>query len=167
MKYSLQSIILLIVYVVLMNLFVDKMVATSLKLLSEMESASIPFNEHASTTRSNANSSSIRAKCDPTWDHVTEELKDRKTSYRCIHCRKSYKEGGINRMKRHLVGIKGDVAACMGVPYDVRFQMVENLKGISKSKEQTKKDQEASNYSPLEDSPKFEDVQEITPRGRG
>ena len=150
-----------------MNLFVDKVVATSLKLLSEMESASIPFNEHASTTRSNANSSSIRAKCDPTWDHVTEELKDRKTSYRCIHCRKSYKEGGINRMKRHLAGIKGDVAACMGVPYDVRFQMVENLKGISKSKEQTKKDQEASNYSPLEDSPKFEDVQEITPRGRG
>ena len=45
--------------------------------------------------------------------------------------------------------------------------MVENLKEISKSKEQTKKDQEAYNYSPLEDSPKFEDVQEITPRGRG
>ena len=39
MKYSLQSIILLIVYVVLMNLFVDKMVAANLKLLSEMESA--------------------------------------------------------------------------------------------------------------------------------
>ena len=70
-------------------------------------------------------------------------------------------------MKRHLAGIKGDVATCMGVPYDVRFQMVENLKEISKSKEQTKKDQEASNYSPLEDSLEFEDVQEITPRGRG
>ncbi|XP_075659224.1 uncharacterized protein LOC142629126 [Castanea sativa] len=60
-------------------------------------------------------------------------------------------------MKRHLAGIKGDVVACMGVPYDVRFQMVENLKEIAKSKEQTKKDQEASNYSPLEDSPEFED----------
>ena len=59
------------------------------------------------------------------------------------------------------------MAACMDIPYDVRFQMVENLKEISKSKEQTKKDQEASNYSPLEDSPEFEDVQEITPRGRG
>ena len=70
-------------------------------------------------------------------------------------------------MKRHLAGIKGDVAACTSVPYDVRFQMVENLKEISKSKEQTKKDQEASNYSPLEDSPKFEDVQEVTPRGKG
>ncbi|XP_075654218.1 uncharacterized protein LOC142624515 [Castanea sativa] len=67
-------------------------------------------------------------------------------------------------MKRHLAGIKGHVAACMGVPYDVRFKMVENLKEIAKSKEQTKKDQEASNYSPLEDSPEFEDVQEITPR---
>ena len=31
-KYSLQSIILLIVYVVLMNLFVDKIVAASMKL---------------------------------------------------------------------------------------------------------------------------------------
>ena len=81
-------IILLIVNVVLMNLFFDKMVAASLKLLSEMESASVPSNEHASTTESNANSSFVRAKCDPTWDHVTKELKDRKSSYRCIHCGK-------------------------------------------------------------------------------
>ena len=71
-----------------MNLFVDKMVAASLKLLSEMESASIPSNEHASTTGSNANFSSVRAKCDPVWDHVTEELKDGKSSYKCIHCGK-------------------------------------------------------------------------------
>ena len=64
----------LFVYVVLMNLFVDKMVAASLKLLSEIESASVPSNEHASTTGSNANYSSVRAKCDPTWDHVTEDV---------------------------------------------------------------------------------------------
>ena len=63
-----------------MNLFVDKMVAASLKLLSEMESASIPSNEHASTSGSNANSSSMRAKCDLAWDHVTEELKEGKSS---------------------------------------------------------------------------------------
>ena len=43
-----------------------------------MEFASVPSNEHASTTGSNANSSSVRAKCDPAWDHVTEELKDGK-----------------------------------------------------------------------------------------
>ena len=42
-------------------------------------------------------------------------------------------------MKRHLAGIKGDVAACMGVPYDVRFLMVENLKEISKSKNKQKR----------------------------
>ena len=40
------------------------MVAASLKLWGEMESASIPSNEHASKTKSNANSSSMRAKCD-------------------------------------------------------------------------------------------------------
>ena len=70
-KYNLQSIILLFVYVVLMNLFVHKMVTASLKLLSEMESASVPSNEHASTTGSNANSSSVKAKCDPTWESCT------------------------------------------------------------------------------------------------
>ena len=69
-KYNLQSIILLFVYVVLMNLFVDKMVVANLKLLSEMEFAFVPSNEHASTTGSNANSSFVRAKCDPAWDHV-------------------------------------------------------------------------------------------------
>ena len=63
-------------------LCVDKMVTASLKLLSEMEFASIPSNEHASTTGSNANSSSVRVKCDPAWDHVTEEVKDGKSSYR-------------------------------------------------------------------------------------
>ena len=73
-----------------MNLFVEKMVAASLKFLSEMESASVPSNEHASTG-SNAKSSSVRAKCDPAWYHVTEELKDGKNSYRCIHCGKIYK----------------------------------------------------------------------------
>ena len=46
-----------------MNLFVDTMVAASLKLLSEMESAFVPSNEHASKTGSNANSSSMRVKC--------------------------------------------------------------------------------------------------------
>ena len=66
----------MIVYVVLMNLFIDKMIAASLKLLSEMEFASVPSNEHSSTTGSNANSSSVRAKCDPAWNHVTEELKN-------------------------------------------------------------------------------------------
>ena len=39
-------------------------------------------------TGSNANTSSARAKCNFAWDHVTKELKDRKSSYRCIHCGK-------------------------------------------------------------------------------
>ena len=48
-----------------MDLFVDKKVAASLKLLSEMKPAFIPSNEHALTTESNVNSSYVRAKCDP------------------------------------------------------------------------------------------------------
>ena len=44
-----------------MDLFVDKIAAASLKLLSGMESASVQSNEHASTTASNANTLSVRA----------------------------------------------------------------------------------------------------------
>ncbi|XP_075663050.1 uncharacterized protein LOC142632555 [Castanea sativa] len=88
------------------------MVVASLKFLTEMESASVPSHEHSSTTWSNANSSSVRAKCDPAWDHLTEELKNGKCSYRYIHCGKVYEGKGINRMKGHLAGIKGDVVAC-------------------------------------------------------
>ena len=44
--------------------------------------------------------------------------------------------------------------------------MVENLEEISKSKEQAKQDQESYYYSPVEERPEFEDVQEITPSGR-
>ena len=80
-------------YVVLKDLFFDKMVAASLKLLSGMESTSIPSNEHASTTKSNANSSSIKAKCDPTWDHLTKELKDRKVVIDAYIVGKFIKEG--------------------------------------------------------------------------
>ena len=138
------------VYVELMDSFVDNMAAISLNLLSGMESTSVPSNEHASTTRFDANTSSMRAKCDLAWDHVAKELKDgKKSSYRCIHCGKVYEGRGINRMKRHLARIKSNAAPCKCIPYDVMFQKVENLKKISKSKEQAKHDQEASHYSPL------------------
>ena len=69
-------------------------------------------------------------------------------------------------MKRHLARIKSNAAPCKCIPYDVMFQKVENLKKISKSKEQAKPDQEASHYSPLQESLKFKDVQEVTPSGR-
>ncbi|GMY24697.1 hypothetical protein FCV25MIE_19939 [Fagus crenata] len=85
-----------------------------------MDSTSAP-----STTRS-----SVRGKCDPTWSRVLEEVNDGKSSFKCLYCGKVYKGGGINRMKRHLAGVKGDVESCRSVPYDVRFQMGENLKEI-------------------------------------
>ena len=66
------------VYVVLMDSFVDNMVAINLNLLSGMESTSVPSNEHASTTGFDANTTSVRVKCDPAWDHVAGELKERK-----------------------------------------------------------------------------------------
>jgi hypothetical protein len=34
-----------------------------------------------------------------------------------------YKVGGIDRMKRHLARVKGEVPPYKSVPYNVRFQM--------------------------------------------
>ena len=104
--------------------------------------------------------SSVRGKCDPAWSHVLDEVKDGKSSFKCLYCGKVYRGGGINRMKRHLAGVKGDVASCRSVPYDVRFQMGENLKEIGKAKQQAKEDQANSNISPLEETQEYEVVQE-------
>ena len=112
-------------------------------------------NSAPSTTES-----SVRGKCDPAWSHVLEEVKDGKSSFKCLYCGKVYRGGGINRMKRHLAGVKGDVASCRSVPYDVRFQMGENLKEIGKAKQQAKEDQANSNISPLEEIQEYEVVQE-------
>uniref|UniRef100_A0A2N9FB09 DUF659 domain-containing protein n=1 Tax=Fagus sylvatica TaxID=28930 RepID=A0A2N9FB09_FAGSY len=70
-----------------------------------------------------------------------------------------------SQIKRHLAGVKGDVASCRSVPYDVRFQMGENLKEIGKTKQQAKEDQENSNISPLEETQEYEVVQEIYASG--
>ena len=92
-------------------------------------------------------------------------MNDGKSSFKCLYCGKVYKGGGINRMKRHLVGVKDDVASCRSVPYEVRFQMWENLKEIVKIKQQAKEDQENSNFSPLEETQEYEVVQEIHSSG--
>ena len=56
-----------------MKFFVSETVALSLKLLSEMDSASTSSNEHASTTGSNTNTF-VRRKCNLAWNHVIEKV---------------------------------------------------------------------------------------------
>lgn len=83
---------------------------------------------------------SVREKNDPAWNHFTLiQSSDGKNikHYKCLHCGVIYKGGGINRMKQHLAGVKGNIAACKKVSHDIRNQMIENLKEISTKKQES------------------------------
>ncbi|KAI0526910.1 hypothetical protein KFK09_002503 [Dendrobium nobile] len=101
----------------------------------------------ASGTQSAASSSSVRENVDIAWNHFSE-IKDAegKRQFKCLHCGIVYKGGGINRMKQHLAGVKGNIAACKKVPHDIRFQMQENLKDISKRKQQVQEELESTPF---------------------
>lgn len=69
-------------------------------------------------------SHSVREKVDAAWNHFSEvRTSDGKKHYKCLHCGVVYKGGGINRMKQHLAGVKGNIASCKKVSYDIRYQM--------------------------------------------
>ncbi|KAK8946422.1 hypothetical protein KSP39_PZI006543 [Platanthera zijinensis] len=92
---------------------------------------------------SNVSTQAIRDKNDPGWAHfsLTKDVNG-KNKFRCLHCGSVYSGGGINRMKQHLAGVKGNIAACKKVSLDVRHQMQENLKGISGKKQETQEARE-------------------------
>ncbi|XP_030945986.1 uncharacterized protein LOC115970498 [Quercus lobata] len=77
--------------------------------------------------------------------------------------RQTYKGGGINRMKQHFTGIKGDIGSCKKVSHDVRYQMLEYLKEFELKKKVEKQRQEEmfSVPSTNSDMKEDEDVQEV------
>ncbi|KAK2411095.1 hypothetical protein QL285_046412 [Trifolium repens] len=83
-----------------------------------------------------APSLSCRGKIDPAWEHVTMQIdaKTQKQVRTCIYCHKSWKGGGIHRMKEHLAKEKGNVIACDKVPSDVCHQMAQSLANNEKKK---------------------------------
>ncbi|XP_031256661.1 uncharacterized protein LOC116114661 [Pistacia vera] len=84
-----------------------------------------------STSSSRSSSQSSRGMTDITWTHVIDGVNPngRKT-LKCLHRGKVTRGGGIFRMKQHLAGTKGDVGACLKVPFDVQYLMRESLKDI-------------------------------------
>ncbi|XP_039022455.1 uncharacterized protein LOC120154889 [Hibiscus syriacus] len=75
-----------------------------------------------------APSSNVRLKTDVAWRYVNElQYEHGRKSYFCIFCQKTFHGGGINRMKQHLAGVKGNVCACPKVPVDVKVLMQGNL----------------------------------------
>jgi len=63
---------------------------------------------------------------DPAWAHGQVVLEKRNNTI-CVYCQKYLAEGGITRLKEHLAGIKGNVAACKHVSNEVKWQMKQLL----------------------------------------
>ncbi|CAA7055208.1 unnamed protein product [Microthlaspi erraticum] len=80
------------------------------------------------TDGSNMPPSSIRQKQDIAWTYVTQSKDDRgRLVLTCGFCKKQNLGGGINRMKHHLAGQKGNVQTCRNVPPEVQHKMREAL----------------------------------------
>ncbi|RYQ79382.1 hypothetical protein Ahy_Scaffold6g108122 [Arachis hypogaea] len=78
-------------------------------------------NERSLLPASNENQSqtySVRGKTDPAWRYVALQNINGKPHYQCLFCLNTFGDGGINRMKKHLAKIGGDIKKCSKVPYD-------------------------------------------------
>ncbi|XP_058732906.1 uncharacterized protein LOC131604488 [Vicia villosa] len=80
---------------------------------------------------------SSRGKTDIAWAHCKQVEEKGKLVNLCIHCNKIIRGGGINRFKRHLAGITGEVEPCKKVPPDVQYQMKQNLDEVSNKRRKT------------------------------
>ncbi|KAI3905427.1 hypothetical protein MKW98_013225, partial [Papaver atlanticum] len=81
---------------------------------------------------------SARGKTNIAWKYAREE-KDpvtKKRSITCLVCLINTMGGGINRLKKHLAGQRGEITPCKKVSPDVRYQMLESLKETSTKKRQ-------------------------------
>ncbi|KAL0315429.1 UNVERIFIED_CONTAM: hypothetical protein Sradi_5421100 [Sesamum radiatum] len=78
-----------------------------------------------------------RQKKDIAWKHVTESTSSEgRKILTCDYCHTFFRGGGINRMKQHLAGEKGNVASCKKVPPEIRFMIEGSLKeNVEKAKE--------------------------------
>ena len=74
----------------------------------ETETESTPSHEVDSNVMES--SSRVKEKVDPAWEYFSLGADEKgRNTFPCIYCRQTYKGGGINRMKKHLAGIKGDI----------------------------------------------------------
>ncbi|RYR54385.1 hypothetical protein Ahy_A06g029649 isoform B [Arachis hypogaea] len=99
-------------------------------------------NERSLPPASNENQSqtcSVRGKTDPAWRYVSLQNINGKPHYQCLFCLSTFGGRGINRMKKYLAKIGGDIKKYSKVPYDVKKQMEGLLKEIQKSKTSKRK----------------------------
>ncbi|KAL0404286.1 UNVERIFIED_CONTAM: hypothetical protein Sradi_2069400 [Sesamum radiatum] len=96
--------------------------ALLLQLMETLDSRTTP-NESQSVSGSGVGQPSQtnpRQKKDVAWKYVTETTSSEgRKILTCDFCRTSFRGGGINRMKQHLAGEKGNVASCKKVPPEI------------------------------------------------
>lgn len=94
------------------------------------------LSPHSSPPKSHARGKTVIA-----WGHCKEILEastnGNKKKLVCLYCGKIFAGGGINRIKQHLEGLKGEVDPCRKVPLDVRFKMKENLDNFTAKEHKT------------------------------
>ncbi|KAL4570073.1 hypothetical protein LXL04_025724 [Taraxacum kok-saghyz] len=86
-------------------------------------------NDKEPTETQTQSQSNVRMKSDKAWDYATPATNDKgKKIIICDFCQKVISGGGINRFKKHLAGVSGDIASCNKVTPEVRFTMQGVLK---------------------------------------
>ncbi|XP_052622365.1 uncharacterized protein LOC111902616 [Lactuca sativa] len=103
--------------------------------------------------------SNVRTKTDIAWEHVTQVVDEKgKKAWICNFCQKVIGGGGINRVKKHLAGIKGEVVACPKVSPEVRFTMQGKLKETA----QKEKEKRTTSVTILDDDEEMEEIEMST-----
>ncbi|XP_020113282.1 uncharacterized protein LOC109727555 [Ananas comosus] len=75
---------------------------------------------------------------DPGWEHAYPPIEKDRTQVKCKYCQNEY-NGGMSRFKRHLAGIRGDVAPCAQVPEKVKEEM-SKLIGVKRQMKEHKEE---------------------------
>ena len=84
----------------------------------------------------------------------------------CAFCNTTFKGGGINQMKQHLVGAKGNIVSCKKVIPDVQFLIQGSLKENSeRAKEKWGALQDDENlFGPCVHQFDGDEIEEVTPK---
>lgn len=87
----------------------------------------------------------------------------------CDFCHASLAGGGINRMKQHFAGVKGNVASCKKVPFEVRLLLEVSLKENAQKAKEKRGDFGIENpFARNENQFTSDDIQVISsPKGKG
>ncbi|RYR28033.1 hypothetical protein Ahy_B01g052133 [Arachis hypogaea] len=117
----------------------DESINQELPRNNNADSASNERSLPPASNESQSQTSNVQGKTDPSWRYVDLQNINGKLHYQCLFCLSTFGGGGINRMKKHLAKIGGDIKKCSKVPYDVEKQMEGLLKEIQKSKTSKRK----------------------------